>query len=151
MMNDTTLAHIPIPLNIMTTEVVTDAASIDITAWYSTEQYTSTFTTMDPDPLEALCTFAGELLGQPVGIHGSARAETPLVLSSFLAHGSPIIVNDPHVQAVAVYTTQGKLMAASALTNNRTISTAGWNTGIYVLRAMNNRNVVLRSQRIVLE
>jgi len=152
LMDDTTFADLPIPLNIMTTEDVTNAASIDVSAYYSSEPLVLSFTSVAPDPLEELCTFAGLLLQGTVGVHEDISApQQPLVLNALVAQGVPLILNDPQANAVDVYDIYGALVQRSTLGGSRTISTTGWSTGVYLIRAVDRSGAPFRTQRVVVE
>ena len=152
LMDDTTFVDIPVPMNIMTTEVITDAASIDVSAYYSIEPLALSFTSVTPDPLEPLCTFAGILLQGGLGVdEGGPAPRSPLVLNSLVAQGTPLFLNDPDANAVDIYDIYGSLVQHSTLGGSRTVSTTGWSTGVYVVRAMDRSGSPFRTARIVVE
>ncbi|HRH70765.1 MAG TPA: hypothetical protein PLB89_14785 [Flavobacteriales bacterium] len=152
LMNDTMLAHIPVPLDIMTTEDVADAASIDISAYYTSEPISLTFADEVLDELDPLCTFSTELLGLNVGLgDGSSVEIEPLVLNSIVALGSPILLNASGVHAVEAYDVHGTLVQRSTLVGSRSLATAGWAPGAYVIRALDKSGALLRIGRVVLE
>lgn len=152
LMDDTTFAHIPIPLNIMTTEDVTNAASIDISAYYSSEPLVVSFTSVASDPLEPLCTFAGQLLQINLGVDDAmSNSLAPLMLNSLVSQGTPLLVNDPQAELVDVYDSYGALVQHSTLGTGRSISTTGWSSGVYLVRAINSGGTPFRTQRVVVQ
>ena len=153
LMYDTTFAHIPIPLDpVMTTTVITNAVSLDVSAYYTSEPLSLTLTPLDPDALEPLCPFVSELLAIPAGLSADAAEErSPLLLNSFITQGSPIVLNDLGATALDVYDISGVLVQRYRLEGQLSLPTAGWSAGVYVVRAMDGRGVPLRAERLVLQ
>ncbi len=150
--SDTALAHIEIPLEIMTTEDIPNAASIDVSSYYTSEPITLSFTALDPEPLEGLCAFASEILGVNLGLDESSTSEqAPLVLNSLVAQGTPVVLNDAKVNAVAVYDVHGALVQRTNMSAGRAIATTGWPSGVYILHAMDAHGMPLRVGRVVVE
>ncbi len=150
--SDTALAHIEIPLEIMTTEDIPNAVSIDVSSYYTSEPITLSFTALDPEPLEGLCAFASEILGVNLGLEESSTSEqAPLVLNSLVAQGTPVVLNDAKVNAVAVYDVHGALVQRTTIRAGRAIATTGWPSGVYILHAMDARGMPLRVGRVVVE
>lgn len=153
LMDDTTFAHIPVPLNpVMTTEEITTAVSVDVSAYYSIEPIALTLTTPDDEELVLLCEFVGELLGLNTGVNGTLAGETlPLIRNTLLARGTPIALNGTAMVTVEVYDSSGALTQRSLLNEERSLSTTTWSPGMYVIRAIDRNGSPLGIGRVVVE
>ena len=152
-MNDTMLAHIPVPLEIMTTENITNAVSLDVSAYYSVQPDTITLTSLDPEPLDTLCSFGYNLLGVEIGIaEGSLGTGIPLVKQTLVVRDRPIVLNDIGASVIEVWNTNGALIMDRNLHGElSSIPTTGWNPGMYMIRALNELGIPIRIERIMLE
>jgi len=140
-MSDTLLAHIPVPLNTMTTEQDTNAVSFDISELFSTEQVTLAFTDLGTEPYDAICAFTSEILGVQLGIAEGVSNTAPLVTQTLVQQGTPLLLNGNGVNQVDVFTASGKLVQRSQLNGSRTLQTTSWTPGVYVLRSVSDARV----------
>ncbi|MBK9420945.1 MAG: hypothetical protein IPN44_07815 [Flavobacteriales bacterium] len=152
LMDDTTYADIPVPLDLMTTELVANAVAIDVAYKYSSVPTAFTLTDVGMDTLQTLCSFVNEILLNQVGIREEDPSlETPLVMNTLVAAGTPIFINDARASTVAVHTSGGTLVHRSNLAADRTLPTTGWAPGVYLLRAMDAQGAQLRTAKVVVE
>jgi hypothetical protein len=152
LMTDSTYADIPVPLGtVMTTENVTNAASIDISPYFSIEPITLTMTDADTEELGSLCDLAAELLGLSGIDSEEDEGARPLVRNSVVAQGSPIWLNAPGAVGVEVYDSSGALMQRARITAGRSLSTVDWSPGLFFIRASDARGNPVGFGRVVVE
>ncbi len=152
-MNDTMLAHIPVPLEIVSTESITNAVSLDVSAYYSVQPDTITLTSFDPEPLDTLCSFGYNLLGVEIGMNeGSPGTSIPLIRQTLVARDRPIALNEIGASFIEVWNTNGVLILDRNIHGDlSSIATTGWNSGMYMIRALNGHGTPIRIERIMLE
>lgn len=149
LMDDTLVQHIPVPLDLMNIAEPDNPASLDVTAYYSSTPITLNWSDTDLGDLEDLCTFVGNLLGVEVGVSETHAESGPLVINTLVLQGSSIVFADDDVQRVEVHDMQGALVQRTAMNGARTLSTMGWTSGVYLLRAMTLDGTRGRVARVV--
>lgn len=153
LMDDTTLTHIPVPLDpVMTTEEVMDVVSLDVSAYYNVELTSLTLNVPEAEAVSPLCELADQLLGLSTNTYSGSIANTStLIRNSLVPQGTPILLNQDAVDRVEVYSSNGVLMQLSRLNNSHGVSTSALSPGMYFIRTIDKHGHLTGVGRFVLE
>ncbi len=150
-LTDSTLEHIAVPLEIITTSQPADAASIDISAYVDAYPITDyTISDLPTEPLEDLCTFAYNLLGIEIGLEEESPTGWELVRMTAIPAGSPIELIRPDVTRIELYNVNGQLLLDRTIGMDHNVTTDRIPTGIFFIRGHDRVGTVIGVQRLLI-
>ena len=151
-LTDSSLAHIPVPLNLFATSQPTDAASIDISNYVDVYPMTAySITDLPADSLEELCTLTNNLL-QIVGIGEGTTQNTPLVDQTLIVAGSLLEIVHPDVNRIELYSANGQLILAKDISaHDRSLTLVKGISGLHLLRGFDQNDSMVGVQKMMIQ
>ncbi|MBL7954207.1 MAG: hypothetical protein JNJ91_04145 [Flavobacteriales bacterium] len=151
LMEDTTYAHIPVPIDpVMTTTSLSTAASIDVSAFYSAEPVTIDWTSTPLDELNDLCSFASSLMNLNVDVNDTKEdRDTRLIVNSLVTRGQPVLLNTAVGGVLEIIDARGGRVDRVRMNGQRTMDTSSWAAGMYTLVITDG--ITQHSERFILE
>lgn len=152
MMEDTSLTHIPIPLDlIFTTTPITNITTIDISQEFETSPLTHDWATSDVEA-ETMCEFVSDLLGLSTSVGSETLVRgVPLIRNTLVLAGQTIQLNASDSDLIEIYDLRGSIVHREQLNTSFEIPTTGLQTGIYMIRATKMNGEFVRTGRLVIE
>jgi hypothetical protein len=151
LMEDTTYAHIPVPLDpVMTTTSLTSAAAIDVSEFYAAEPVTIEWTATPQDELNDLCSFATSLMNINVDVDDTKRdVGTRLIVTSLIPCGQPLRLNTPVDGVLDIIDAHGVRVHRARMNGLQSMNTSAWSAGMYTLVITDG--ITMRAERFILE
>ncbi|MBL7947241.1 MAG: hypothetical protein JNN32_14345 [Flavobacteriales bacterium] len=151
LMEDTTYAHIPVPIDpVMTTTYLSTAASIDVSAFYSAEPVTIEWTASPQGELNDLCSFASSLMDLNVDVNDTKEdRDTRLIVNSLVTRGQPVLLNTAVDGVLEIIDARGGRVDRVRMNGQRTLDTSAWAAGMYTLVVADG--ITQRTERFILE